>query len=485
MKESTHGNKTLRIKPLVACLAFALAAATTGTELSAALPASSTATVQRHSIHRTGANFQRIEREHLKQGWARAHDKERPAGLPRPAGTVAVTSCADDGSAGTLRSVVAGAVDGDVVDLSALTCSTITLTQGGISIDVDNLGVVGPGSKALTIDADNAGTAFDLYGTEDGGYGTLAISGVTITNGYSEFSGGAIWAGNHSNVELDDVAVTNSLSHAKYASGGGVFASGSVTLSNSTIANNTAISTKYDGVGGGVYAAGDLTILNSTVSGNTAKADASYTYGGTVYDGVGLGGGVGAVGATSISNSTISGNSATIGGGVFAMSLASLQNSTVTLNVASADNSSYASMAEGGGVAVNSSAGTATINSAILFGNSGGGSYYGADLGGLSQVIGSNNLIGESSSPVPADTLTDDPVLLPLADNGGPTLTHALGQGSPAIDAGSNPDGLKTDQRGEGYARVSGPAADIGAFEVQGGEDDTIFADGFDGPGAD
>ena len=68
----------------------------------------------------------------------------------------------------------------------------------------------------------------------------------------------------------------------------------------------------------------------------------------------------------------------------------------------------------------------------------------------------------------------------PLADNGGPTLTHALLTGSPAIDAGSNPANLATDQRGGTLrSRVSGAAADIGAFETQ-PPADAIFADGFD-----
>ena len=69
-------------------------------------------------------------------------------------------------------------------------------------------------------------------------------------------------------------------------------------------------------------------------------------------------------------------------------------------------------------------------------------------------------------------TLTGvDPLLGPLANNGGPTQTEALLAGSPAIDKGPNP--LPTfplnanDQRGSGFARVVGPAVDIGAFEVQ------------------
>jgi hypothetical protein len=53
--------------------------------------------------------------------------------------------------------------------------------------------------------------------------------------------------------------------------------------------------------------------------------------------------------------------------------------------------------------------------------------------------------------------------LLPLAKNGGPTATHALGSGSPAIDAGANPVPLTTDQRG--LPRTVGTATDIGAFE--------------------
>jgi hypothetical protein len=60
-----------------------------------------------------------------------------------------------------------------------------------------------------------------------------------------------------------------------------------------------------------------------------------------------------------------------------------------------------------------------------------------------------------------------DPLLGPLADNGGPTQTHALLPGSPALDHGANPDELAFDQRGAGFARLSGAGVDIGAFELQ------------------
>jgi len=79
---------------------------------------------------------------------------------------------------------------------------------------------------------------------------------------------------------------------------------------------------------------------------------------------------------------------------------------------------------------------------------------------------------------LPPGTIQSDPLLLPLANNGGPTRTHALGSGSPAVDAGNNSAGLTTDQRGSGFPRIVGPAPDIGAFE--GVDTDTIFANGFD-----
>jgi hypothetical protein len=69
-------------------------------------------------------------------------------------------------------------------------------------------------------------------------------------------------------------------------------------------------------------------------------------------------------------------------------------------------------------------------------------------------VVGTGNLVGA------------DPLLAPLANNGGPTRTHALNAGSPAINAGSNPLSLPTDQRGPGFLRVAGAAADMGAYEV-------------------
>jgi len=91
-------------------------------------------------------------------------------------------------------------------------------------------------------------------------------------------------------------------------------------------------------------------------------------------------------------------------------------------------------------------------------------------------LSGANNIIGLSILSTPPDTITDDPQLADLASNGGPTETHALLAGSPAIDAGNNAAGASNDQRGTGYPRVVGGTADIGAYEFN----DVIFANGFD-----
>ena len=120
---------------------------------------------------------------------------------------------------------------------------------------------------------------------------------------------------------------------------------------------------------------------------------------------------------------------------------------------------------------------TADLQSTIIGGNT---SVYSQNQFGLytaadfdvfysdATVSGGHNAIMTSNAPLPADTITDDPLLLPLADNGGPTLTHAFAPSSPVLDAGSNPDNLDFDQRGDGYARVVGAAADIGAYEAPG-----------------
>jgi hypothetical protein len=475
---------------------------------------------------------------------------------PAPRGTtLPVTSCLDDGTPGTLRSVIAGAAEGDVIDMTSLTCSTITLTQGAIDTSVlgdhhlYDVTLQGPGRDALTIEAGGASqvlviggysgntgtfTANDLT-IANGSYpgslaacvegfgGTLALNRVDVTNchasgTYQLVFGGAV---DVTTLEMTDSTITNSSlvatgTHGTGA-GGGAYASDSATLVRSTISGNTVSApyASYDGyatVGGGLYSRGVLSLVDSTISGNTivatntgedAKGGGVYVHGLATIDGStidgnsadGDGGGIyKAVFSNygdppppqdtrlTVRNSTISGNDAASGGGIASARPLYLSNSTVAFNSANDG---------GGGVmfrlaGIYDSSGVLDLQSSIIAPNvAGPTATFAADLGAddVLAVSGANSLVmtADAAISLPGDTVAADPQLFPLAVNGGPTRTHALAATSPALDAGNNAAGLAFDQRGDGFARVSGSAADIGAFETQQPISDTIFEDGFDG----
>ena len=240
------------------------------------------------------------------------------------------------------------------------------------------------------------------------------------------------------------------------------FGAARVTVTDSTLSSNSAY--------GGIKATGcffgcgaNLSVANSTISGNSA-ADS----GGGIY--------ASAVGA-SIVNSTISGNSAgTSGGGIYGG--AAVENSTIRGNSAGTNGGGI----YGGATVVNS---TISGNSA---GTSGGGIYNTSSLvvgntilnagasgenifndGGTITSLG-YNLSSEDGGGYltgPGDQINTDPLLGPLQDNGGPTFTHALLPGSPAIDTGDpnfSPPPFN-DQRG--CPRVINGRIDIGSFETQ------------------
>jgi hypothetical protein len=238
---------------------------------------------------------------------------------------------------------------------------------------------------------------------------TVAIFGLTIRNGQGNFGGGIL------NGAGATLTITNStLSGNTGAFGGGIFNSGTLTIVNSTVSSNTASE------GAGTYndGAGALTITNSTFSGNAA----------------GGGGASLNLGTLQIANSTLSGNTADFAGGIF--NLGRLQIGNTILN-----------------------AGDTSVN---IYSNGDGGVI---SLGyNLSNDNGNGFLTG------PGDQIDTDPLLGPLQDNGGVTLTHALLPGSPAVDAG---DPAFTpppffDQRGPGFNRAVNGRIDIGSFEVQG-----------------
>ncbi|MEX2247862.1 MAG: choice-of-anchor Q domain-containing protein [Dehalococcoidia bacterium] len=212
----------------------------------------------------------------------------------------------------------------------------------------------------------------------------------------------------------------------------------------STISDN---GTSTDG--GGIYNRGVLTMTDSTVSGNRAGA---------------RGGGLANYRDATITNSTFSGNRAGMdGGGIFndytGLAALTITDSTFAANLADADGNGTG---DGGGVANGpGGVGQSSIARTLIDEN--------ADAGGeapdcAGAFSGAMNLIGNAGGCglLPGNLTGVNSGLFALADNGGPTQTHGLPPGSPAIDAAGN-GCLAADQRG--VTRPQGPACDVGAFE--------------------
>jgi|GEM_PF-490781 len=226
---------------------------------------------------------------------------------------------------------------------------------------------------------------------------------------------------------------------------GGIGSSGSLTISDSTIDHNTVLSGA-----GGIGNTGLMTITNSTISNNSAS-----------FKQLGHGGGITNGGTLTISNSTLSGNHADTIGGVDSTGPLTLINSTLSGNY------SYPGGIDGGGN-IRSVNGTLQIGNTILNSDSAD-----AIFGSSTSIVSLGyNLCSDNGGDFLngiGDQINTNPVLGPLQNNGGPTFTHALLTGSPAINAG-NPGFTPPpfyDQRGPGYDRVVGGRIDIGSFEAQ------------------
>jgi hypothetical protein len=285
--------------------------------------------------------------------------------------------------------------------------------------------------------------------------GTLTVSNSTLSGNSATYSGGGIY-NDHGTLTVNNSTLSG---NSAYLPGGGIYNTylSTLTVSNSTLSGNFTTGINSDG--GGIDNGGTLTLSNSTLSGNSAGA-----YGGGI-DNVGYP----YYGTLTVSNSTLSGNSAGYGGGIYTPSTnpATLTNVTLTANRAT----------YGGGVY--GYGGLLVLHNTLIAGNFDGatgttpddisgaldpsGDYNligdGTGMTGLSNGV-NGNLVGSAANPI-------DPLLGPLDDNGGPTLTHALLSGSPAIDAGNNAYATDWDQRGPGFRRIVNGTIDIGAFEVQ------------------
>ncbi len=333
---------------------------------------------------------------------------------------------------------------------------TLTITDSTVSGNsasyygggIDNLNTLTITNS--TVSGNSANSAAGIYN-----YSTLTITNSTVSGNSAHFSGGIY---NHGT--LTSTYSTISGNSANW--GSGIDNHGTLTIANSTVSGNSA---SYDG---GIDNLSTLTITNSTVSGNSA----SY-YGGGIYNRRTLtinnstisgneaddGGGIVNYDTLTITNSTVSGNSANYGGGISNSSTSTITNSTISGNEAN----------EGGGIANKLSSTTSLVSTIVADNIAETGTPDIYNDGSSVTVTASNSLIenGTITQDLGNNITGQDPLLDPngLQDNGGPTQTIALLPGSPAINAGSNPLGLITDQRGE--ARTLGGGTDIGAYEAE------------------
>ena len=428
--------------------------------------------------------------------------------------TQTVTNCADAG-AGSLRAAISAAVSGELVDASGLSCSLISLHTGAISFSQNDLSIKGPGTDKLTINGkyNNHTEPYRIF--THYGSGTLSIQGMKIQKGYansvsSSREGGCIrTSGNLVLVNVEVSSCTAKASSYSPAHGGGVFVAGNMLMINSTVKYNSANGASLSATGGGVYAKGNFGAKYSTISNNTAvgatgtmigfaggvyaRGAQTYLLGTTIANNTaGLSNGGIAVhnlsGKITIENSTISGNKSTAGtvGGLYASAANTyIDNSTIAFNTAGSATPGNA----GVGAAFYGGSGTpqAVLNSTLIANNTYGATPTNKDVTVFGVTLtGSNNLIRVPDGAVPAGTIVGKcPLLGPLRNNGGTTLTHALLGHSPAIDAGNDTAGFTYDQRSSPYMRASGPPgvmmpqADIGAFEVD--QSEKIFDANFEG----
>ncbi|MEM0896446.1 MAG: choice-of-anchor Q domain-containing protein, partial [Verrucomicrobiota bacterium] len=337
--------------------------------------------------------------------------------------------------------------------------------QEGAQIDIaKSLTLQGDGDISTTLDGNNAYRVIDLPNSPI----DVVLDGLTVTRGRPAAGSGGGIRNRGATLKISNATISDS--------GGGIYNqnSGTVSISNTTISDNTGIQ------GGGILNTnnGTVTIFNSTISGNSATGGFG---GGGIYNENN--------GVVSVFNSTISGNSTLIsaingGGGILTATGGGLTVAHCTIT----GNSTNVS---GGGI--HRLAGPATIHNCIIAGNTASSS--GPDVSGTFTSNGSN-FIGDPGGATgfgsdltfgTTSTTIADLLDVTLADNGGPTLTHALISGSPAIDTGNNADipadtldidgdmdtteAAPFDQRGNGFPRLldgdsnGSSLVDIGAIE--------------------
>ncbi len=355
----------------------------------------------------------------------------------------------NDSGAGSLRdAIVSSTADGGTVTFQAGLTGTITLTSGAIAI-AKNLTINGPGASSLAVDGNANGAVFIVNSGE-----TDTISGLTIQNGNVVGDGGGIF--NNGTLTLQSDTITK---NTAAGDGGGIANAGTLTVTNTSIDSNTA-----SGSGGGIgIDAGTVVITGSTIS--NSKASVS---GGIAVNNAAL----------TLINSTVSGNQATsttnaTAGGLAEYTFSNLGNASVTLTQDTFANNTAAGAGNAKDVGVFQSGtgvASATLGNTIL-GSTATTNPNAVTAGGGTITSNGNNLSFDGTGAATATDLKGDPLLGPLQNNGGPTLTMLPASNSPVINAGNNAlavdqngNGLTTDQTGG--TRIINTTVDIGADEL-------------------
>ena len=433
---------------------------------------------------------------------------------PALAANFEVNSTLDDGD-GTCDAdcTIRDAIDDSNADAASDTITflaglngTIVLTGGELPID-SAMSIEGPGvdvvrisgdanennvpdagdSRIFYVDTDNVGTPNDA----------VAISGLTLTEGYDGGAQGGAINSDYSNLTLDAASLPDNYAAEE---GGAVYSfGGDLTIANSSVTDN------YAEEGGAISVQGAaagppvaLLVRNTTVSGNTGEDGGgleitdevdSVLIDGSTFTANDVDDSGGAIVSSSletnqpvIQNTTISGNTADDnGGGIFVYDAdgigARIQNSTIAGNTAGADGTD-----SGGGIYLDSSSpGPVVLSSTIVADNK---AETGNDLAGNAaptsvftlgfSLLENTAVDGATVTETPAgsNVLGIDPQLGTLAANGGPTRTHLPADTSAVVDAGVS-NGLPADQRGlprvaeQAKANATGSdATDIGAVEL-------------------
>ncbi len=405
------------------------------------------------------------------------------------ANTITVTNTNDSGP-GSLRQALGDATDRDTIDFAVT--GTIGLTSGELLV-VRNITISGPGAENLAVNGNAKNTVFHIAPGE-----IVAISGLTITNGYNTESGGGIH-NDHAMLTLDDCTITGNSAAANR--GGGIYNdaadAGPATLliNNCLITNNSGGGVDNDGEGGSdatleitdsilsnnysgsaIHSHGfrELTGGNGTATVQITNSSITDNQGDAIYNNTGVCCSV----TLSLNNSTVSANRIAVYNSILANTIVS--NSTISGNLQGGLYTDFG-LPPGGSSIFNS---TMSDNNVEIWNTGSNGLYvqntiFKVSPGGHSIVLGNGSIVSDGYNlssddgggylTGPGDQTNTDPMLGPLQDNGGPTFTQELLPGSPAINAG-DPNFVPPpdyDQRGPGYARVRNDRIDIGSFEVQ------------------